>query len=254
MNIEKTAVNAAKKAGFLLKENLGKVKAEFKGATDIVTEADRKADRLITGEIHSAFPGHGILTEESAEIKSPSPYKWIIDPLDGTTNYSHGFPFFCVSIGFEEHGAISFGVIYDPMRDELFTAEKGKGAYLNGNRIRVSGADALDRSLLSTDFPYDTEAFKRNIGYFSASALKAQAVRITGSAALGLAYTACGRFDAYWNLFYKPWDVAAATLVMEEAGGLITDFSGNPFSIYGEECAAGNALVHAEMLKNIRKV
>ncbi|HBG47220.1 MAG TPA: inositol monophosphatase [Deltaproteobacteria bacterium] len=249
--IRKIAIETAIGAGRLLKEKLGGVnRVEFKGAIDLVTEADRSSERFIMGEVQKAFPGHGILSEESPEVVSKSPYKWIIDPLDGTTNYSHAFPFFCVSIAFEEAGEVTFGAVYDPMLDELFTAEKEKGAALNGAPIRVSGTNTLDRSLLATGFPYDLRSTKdNNLDNFSAFSLKAQAIRRAGSAALDLCYTACGRFDGYWEMKLRPWDVAAGALIVAEAGGVLTDFKGGPFSIYGKECLASNGLIHESMTR-----
>lgn len=249
--IREFAIETAKRAGALLRENVGKVgRIEFKGAVDIVTEVDRKSEDLIMDAIGKAFPGHGILTEESPEVKQDSPYKWIIDPLDGTTNYSHGFPFFCVSIGFEEAGEVTFGAVYDPMLDELFTAEKGVGAALNGKKITVSSIDDLGRSLLATGFPYDLRASKENnLDFFSKFSLKAQAIRRAGSAALDLCYIAAGRFDGYWEMKLRPWDVAAGALIVGEAGGRVTDFSGGPFSIYGRECLASNGLLHEDMTR-----
>ncbi|MDO8427371.1 MAG: inositol monophosphatase family protein [Deltaproteobacteria bacterium] len=255
MDIKGVAVKIAREAGLLLKENLGKAgKVEFKGAVNIVTEADRKSEALIIEEIQSNFPDHGILSEESAEIKAASGYKWIIDPLDGTTNYAHGFPFFCVSIGFEASGKVVLGVIYDPVLDELFVAEDGKGAALNGNPIHVSKTGSLDRSLLATGFPYDLRTSKENnLDHFSNFTLRAQAIRRAGSAALDLCYVASGRFDGYWEMRLRPWDVAAASVIVKEAGGTITDFKGSPFSIYGHECLASNGLIHDEMLGVLRK-
>lgn len=247
--IREFAVETAMRAGALLKENVGRIASiEFKGAVDIVTDVDRKSEALITGAIKKAFPSHGILAEESAEVVQDSPYKWIIDPLDGTTNYSHGFPFFCVSIGFEESGVVTFGVVYDPMMDELYTAEKGKGASLNGRKIGVSAISDLGKSLLATGFPYDLRSSKdNNLDLFSEFSLKAQAIRRAGSAALDLCYIASGRFDGYWEKRLRPWDVAAGSLIVREAGGTITDFSGSPFSVYGKECLASNGLIHAGM-------
>lgn len=255
MDIKGVAVKTIRQAGLCLKENLGKAnKVEFKGAVDIVTEADKKSEALIISELQKNFPGHGILTEESAEIISASEYKWIIDPLDGTTNYAHGFPFFCVSIGFEASGKVVFGAVYDPILDELFTAEEGKGAELNGRPIKVSSVSSLDRSLLATGFPYDLRTAKENnLDHFSNFTLRAQAIRRAGSAALDLCYVASGRFDGFWEMRLRPWDVAAASLIVKEAGGEITDFSGGPFSIYGKECLASNGLIHNEMLDILRK-
>ena len=253
--IREFAIETAKKAGALLKENVGKVgRIEFKGAVDIVTEVDRKSEELIMAAIGKTFPGHGILTEESPEVKQDSPYKWIIDPLDGTTNYSHGFPFFCVSIGFEEAGEVTFGAVYDPMLDELYTAEKGIGAALNGKKITVSAINDLGRGLLATGFPYDLRASRdNNLDFFSEFSLKAQAIRRAGSAALDLCYIASGRFDGYWEMKLRPWDVAAGALIVEEAGGRVTDFSGGPFSIYGRECLASNGLIHEDMIRILSK-
>jgi len=253
--IREFAIETAKKAGALLKENVGKVgRIEFKGAVDIVTEVDRKSEELIMAAIGKTFPGHGILTEESPEVKQDSPYKWIIDPLDGTTNYSHGFPFFCVSIGFEEAGEVTFGAVYDPMLDELYTAEKGIGAALNGKKITVSAINDLGRGLLATGFPYDLRASRdNNLDFFSEFSLKAQAIRRAGSAALDLCYIASGRFDGYWEMKLRPWDVAAGALIVEEAGGRVTDFSGGPFSIYGRQCLASNGLIHEDMIRILSK-
>lgn len=254
-DIRAFAVETAKAAGALLKENVGKIKKiEFKGAVDIVTEVDRASEELIMARIKKTFPGHGILTEESPELKQDSPYKWVIDPLDGTTNYSHGFPFFCVSIGFEEAGEVTLGVVYDPMLDELFVAQKGKGASLNGDKISVSKIEELGRGLLATGFPYDLRVSKaNNLDHFSAFAVKAQAIRRAGSAALDLCYLASGRFDGYWEMKLRPWDTAAGVLMVKEAGGSVTDFSGGPFSIYGPECLATNGLLHEEMARILSK-
>lgn len=253
--IIETAVEAAQRAGALLKEHLGRAgKIEYKGAVNIVTELDRKSEDLIIEAILKAFPGHGILTEEREELKTKSKYRWIIDPLDGTTNYAHGFPFFCVSIAFEDAGVVRFGAIYDPMLDELFTAERGKGAYLNGRLIHVSDVEDLSRSLLATGFPYDLRTSKdNNLDYFTAFTLRAQAIRRAGSAALDLCYIASGRFDGFWELKLKPWDVAAAALIVKEAGGEVSDFKGEEFSIHGNECLASNGLIHSEMLRVLSK-
>lgn len=251
VDIKKVAVETAKKAGLLLRENLGHAgRIEYKGAVDIVTELDKRSEALIIGEIKKAFPDHGVLAEESDEIAARSPYRWIIDPIDGTTNYAHGFPFFCVSIAFEADGMVEFGAIYDPMLGELFTAERGKGAFLNGKKIEVSEIDSLDKGLLATGFPYDLRQSKdNNLGHFANFSLRAQAIRRAGSAALDLAYVACGRFDGFWELKLKPWDVASAALLVEEAGGKITDFGGGQFSIYGKECLASNGLIHGRMIE-----
>ena len=249
--IQEFAIDTARKAGALLRDNVGRIGSiEFKGAVDIVTDVDRKSEALIIDAIKKAFPSHGILAEESPELKQDSPFKWIIDPLDGTTNYSHGFPFFCVSIGFEVSGEVAFGVVYDPMMNELFTAEKGKGASLNGKKTGVSAIGDLGKSLLATGFPYDLRSSKdNNLDRFSEFSLKAQAIRRAGSAALDLCYIASGRFDGYWEMKLKPWDTAAGSLIVSESGGAVTDFSGGPFSIYGKECLASNGLIHDDMTR-----
>ncbi len=247
---KKTAIAAAKTTGLFLKKNIDKAhRIEFKGAIDIVTEMDTKAENLIIKTLKNTFPDHGILTEESQEQKTNSEYRWIIDPLDGTTNYSHGFPVFCVSIALEKNGEIILGVVYNPMLNELFTAEKGKGAYLNNKKIKVSDIKELTKSLLATGFPYDVRTSEQNnIANFARFAVKAQAIRRAGSAALDMCYVACGRFDGFWELKLKPWDTAAAMLIINEAGGMVTDFKGNPFSFYSGETLASNGLIHAEMI------
>lgn len=249
--MQKIAVSAALKAGRLLKGNLGGARSiEYKGAVDLVTEMDKASEGLILREILSAFPDHGILTEESAEAISSSPVRWIIDPIDGTTNYAHGFPVFCVSIALEVYGTVVYGCVYNPMLNELFTGCKGGGAFLNGAPIHVSSIPVVNSSLLATGFPYDIRTSERtNLEHFAAFAKRSQAIRRAGSAALDLAYVACGRFDGFWELKLKPWDVAAAALILVEAGGSITDFKGEAFSIHGVECLASNSLIHKEMLE-----
>ena len=251
---KKTAIDAAKKAGLLLKKNIDKAhRIEFKGVIDIVTEMDKKAEDIIIKTFKNAFPEHGILTEESLEQKSSSEYRWIIDPLDGTTNYSHGFPVFCVSIALEKQGEIILGVVYNPMLNELFTAEKDKGAYLNNKKIKVSNISNLSKSLLATGFPYDVRTSpENNINHFSNFAVRAQAIRRAGAAALDMCYVACGRFDGFWELKLKPWDTAAAMLIINEAGGIVTDFGGKPFSLYSGETLASNGLLHDAMIKVLK--
>lgn len=247
---KKIAITAAKSAGLILKKNLGKARSiEYKGVIDIVTEMDRKAEDLIIKTIKKEFPAHGILTEESNEQKSSSEYRWIIDPLDGTTNYSHGYPVFCVSIALEKEGEIILGVVYDPVLNELFTAEKDKDAFINNKKIKVSKIRKLTKSLLATGFPYDVRtSSQNNLDHFSNFAVRAQAIRRAGSAALDMCYVACGRFDGFWEMKLKPWDTAAAMLIIREAGGMVTDFNGGPFSMYSGETMASNGLIHNEML------
>ncbi len=255
MDIKDTAVNAAKAAGLLLRERLGNAgRIDYKGAVNIVTEMDTKAEDLIVAVIKKDFPEHAILTEERPEIVTGSSRRWIIDPLDGTTNYAHAFPFFCVSIGFEDSNDVKLGVVYNPMLDELFIAEKGKGAYLNGKRVGVSRVGDLGKSLLATGFPYDIrQSQETNLDHFADFAVRAQAIRRAGSAALDLCYTACGRFDGFWEMKLRPWDVAAASLIVKEAGGVITDFNGAAFTIHGAECLASNGLIHRTMLDVLMK-
>ncbi len=249
-----TAIKAAKEAGALLKARIGKPGIiEHKGAIDLVTELDQQAEEMIIGIIRKEFPEHAILAEESGATetsdKTEEKFRWVIDPLDGTTNYAHGFPFFAVSIALEVNGSVELGVVYNPMAYELFAAEKGKGARLNDTNIRVSATKTLNDSLLVTGFPYDIRtSAENNLENFKNFALKAQAIRRAGSAALDLCYTACGRFDGYWELKLKPWDVAAGALIVEEAGGQISDFNSDPFDIYGKECLASNSIIHDQML------
>ncbi len=254
MDIEKVkgvALEAAREAGRLLRENLGRANAvEFKGEIDLVTEMDRKAEELIVGRLASAFPDHSIIAEEREGVERASPYRWIVDPLDGTTNYAHGYPVFCVSIAFEAEGQVILGVVYNPVLEETFLAEKGRGATLNGRPIHVSGTERLERSLLATGFPYDIRRTRdNNLNHFCNFALKAQAIRRAGSAALDLCYVGCGRFDGYWELRLKPWDVAAGSLIVKEAGGMVTTFDGGPFTIYSDNIVASNGRIHREMIQ-----
>ncbi len=259
MTPKNLAISIARKAGLVLKKRLGRAgDISYKGVIDIVTEMDRTSESIIVKDIKKAFPDHGILTEEASEIASSASdgisKRWIIDPLDGTTNYAHGYPAFSVSIAFEYSGAVVLGVVYNPMLDELFLAEKGKGARLNSKKIRVSKVGSLDRSLLATGFPYDVRSSRNNnLGHFANFAVRAQAIRRAGSAALDLCYLACGRFDGFWELKLKPWDTAASTLIVKEAGGVVTDFKGRPFSLFSGECLASNGLIHRDMLGVLKK-
>ena len=239
----------AREAGALLRERIDdRHTVHYKGEINLVTEADRLSETLIVERIRGSFPDHGILAEESPEMAKSSGFRWIIDPLDGTTNYAHGYPVFCVSIALEVEGEIRFGAVYNPMLDELFTAEKGAGAFLNGRPLKVSRTAELSRSLLATGFPYDIrEDRNNNINYFEAMALNAQAVRRAGAAALDLAYLAAGRYDGFWELKLMPWDMAAGWLLVEEAGGVVTDLRGNPFGLRSPHILASNGLIHAEM-------
>jgi myo-inositol-1(or 4)-monophosphatase len=256
MDFLSVAIEAAKEAGKYLKMNLGKVKniERKKEEINLVTEIDKGSERKIIEHIKSKFPHHSILAEESGEAKFESDYKWIIDPLDGTTNYTHSFPVFCVSIALEYKGEVILGVVYDPNFDELFWAEKGKGAFLNGKRINVSKTDKLIKSMLATGFPYNVRENPDNcIEHFVNFLMEAQAIRRLGSAALDLVYVACGRLDGFWEVDLNPWDVAAGKIIIEEAGGIITDFYGNKFNIYTKGVVASNGLIHQQMLEVIKK-
>ena len=252
MDACRTLIEAvAREAGDLLRGRLhDRHFIQYKGEINLVTEADRLSELLIVERIRWEFPMHDILTEESPETTNGSDFRWIIDPLDGTTNYAHGYPVFCVSIALEVTGVIMLGVVYNPMLDELFTAERGAGAFLNGKRLTVSRTETLSRSLLATGFPYDIrEDRNNNINYFEVMALSAQAVRRAGSAALDLAYLAAGRFDGFWELKLMPWDTAAGWLLVEEAGGGVTDLCGDPYHLHSRNMLASNSLIHAEMVR-----
>jgi myo-inositol-1(or 4)-monophosphatase len=248
------AVQAVRKAGIVLKSKLGqKRKIGYKGAVNLVTEMDLLSEKIIVAEIRKRFPEHAVLAEESASVEKDSPFRWIIDPLDGTTNYAHGLPIFCISIALAKEEEVILGVVYDPTRDELFTAEKGKGARLNGRKIRVSSESNLSRSLLATGFPYDLRESKiDNFDHFHNFAIRAQAVRRAGSAALDLCYVAAGRFDGFWEMKLAPWDLAAGSLMVVEAGGRVTNFLGKPLALSGKHVLASNGRIHPAMLRILK--
>jgi myo-inositol-1(or 4)-monophosphatase len=247
------AVCAAKRAAEIITSKAPlRRKIKFKGKVDLVTEVDGLAERAIVGYLGKKFPGHSFLAEETGGSELGSEFLWVVDPLDGTTNYAHGFPVYCVSIGLRYLDSVILGVVYNPNLDELFTATRNGGAYLNGKRIAVSKTRSLTRSLLATGFPYDIRESKvNNLNHFSAFALKAQAVRRAGSAALDLCYLACGRFDGFWELKLAPWDVAAGSLMVAEAGGRVSDFRGGRFSIFAKEMLASNGKIHNQMIKTL---
>lgn len=250
-SLKDTAVEAATAAGRILQEySRSGFRIEYKNAVNLVTDADRKSEQAVIDIIRNRYPHHDVLAEERGmDTGGRSPYRWVIDPLDGTTNFAHGFPMYCVSIGLEHEGRMVLGVILDPTRQELFTAVAGQGATLNGTSIRVSKTSALDAALLVTGFAYDIrESTHNNLDYFSRFCLRARGVRRTGSAALDLCYVAAGRFDGFWEMKLHPWDVAAGSLMVTEAGGRMSDFSGGNFSIDGEEMVASNGLIHSEMV------
>ena len=247
------AIQTALEAGRVLADKFGRaLQVSNKGDIDLVTEADVAAERLIVERIRSDHPRHAILTEESGDVAeaggADAEYKWIIDPLDGTTNYAHGYPVFCVSVALEHEGKVVIGVVYDPTRDELFAAERGEGATLNGRRARVSETAELNRALICTGFPYDVRERGDFARHFRDFIMRAQSVRRDGAAALDLAYVATGRFEGFYEEGLRPWDVAAGVLLVEEAGGRVTHYDGSPFRIYAPPIAASNGLVHDAML------
>ena len=252
------ASQIAREAGALLREYYRRgVTAEYKGDVDLVTEADRASEKLIVERLHAVFPEHGVYGEEGTRSRIDSEYRWYIDPLDGTTNFAHGFPVFCISMGLErradslapdEDGEIVAGVIYDPLRDELFAAEKGKGAYLNGTRIHVSKTAELAEALIATGFPSRKRHDNPNIHFYHEFTLRSHGVRRAGAAAIDLAYTACGRVDAYWEFNLNPWDTSAGALLVTEAGGTMTGFDGGAFKLDSREILATNGLLREELL------
>lgn len=247
----KVAEKAAREAGELLREKSGKVKEiTYKGKNSLVTEVDKQAEEIIIDCIKRSFPSHDIFAEESGRQSANSEYVWIIDPLDGTTNFAHGYPFFSVSIALEIEGVVRAGLVYDPIKDELFSAEFGSGAFLNGEAIHVTGAVRLDEGHLVTGFVHDDiRMVEENLKHFADFIRRARSVRRDGSAALDLCYLACGRFDGFWELGLNPWDTAAGVLIVEEAGGRVTNLSGGDYSIYVKEILASNGGIHEEMMK-----
>ena len=258
MEIAARAARIALEAGDLLRRYFQRgVATEYKGDVDLVTEADRASEKLITERLSAAFPDHGIYGEEGVRQRLDSEYRWYVDPLDGTTNFAHGFPVFCVSLGLEHRpaglaaeadGELVAGVIYDPTRDELFTAQKGMGAWLNGRPIHVSGTKHLAEALVATGFPSRKRHASPNIHFYQEFTMRSHGVRRAGSAALDLAYTACGRMDGFWEFYLNPWDTAAGALLVQEAGGRITRFDGARFPLNSSEILATNGLLHAEMM------
>jgi myo-inositol-1(or 4)-monophosphatase len=246
------AIEAAREAGRFLKLSVGKVRnIEVKQGDErnLVSEIDRGAEERIISIIRRHYPSHSILAEESGGSLAPAEYRWIIDPLDGTTNFLHGVPIFSVSIGIERRGELIAGVVYDPNQDEMFTAEKGAGAFLNGRRLKVSSSSKLVESLLVTGFPYNiTENPGNAVEHFVHFLMAARGVRRLGSAAMDLCYVAAGRFDGFWEVSLSPWDMAAGALCIAEAGGRITDMAGAPLNIYQKTVLASNGPIHDAML------
>ena len=246
------AIETARDAGHLLLEKFGRITTVTKkGDINLVTEADLASEALIIERIRSHHPKHAILAEEAGNavvVEDGAVWKWIIDPLDGTTNYAHGYPCFAVTIALEHDGEVVVGVTFDPTRDELFAAEKGHGATLNGKSIRVSTTERLSESLICTGFPYDFKRKDDFARHLTAFLMQSRGVRRDGSAAIDMAYVACGRFDGFWEEGLNPWDMAAGKLLIEEAGGWVTGYNGESFSIYSPPVCASNGKIHSEML------
>lgn len=251
------AAEIAREAGALLREFYkAGVAAEYKGDVDLVTEADRASEKLIRERLNAAFPGHGIYGEEGTREGLDAEFRWYVDPLDGTTNFAHGFPVFCVVLGCERRapglaadadGEIVAGVIYDPLRDELFQTEKGRGAWLNGRRISVSKTAALQEALTATGFPSHKRHRSPNVHFYQEITLRSHGVRRAGSAALDLAYVACGRLDGFWEFNLNPWDTSAGVLLVREAGGTVSHFDGGTFTLDSRETLASNGRIAGEL-------
>jgi myo-inositol-1(or 4)-monophosphatase len=256
MQVLETAVEIAREAGALLANYFERrVGYELKGEFDLVTEADRASERLVVERLRSHFPSHGIVAEEGGGHESASEYRWFVDPLDGTTNFAHAFPVFNVTLGLERAGEPVAGVVYDPIRQEMFTAERGAGAYLNNRRIKVSNVKRLADSLASTGFPSRKRHHNVNIHFYYQLAMASHGVRRTGSAAIDLAYVACGRLDFFWEFGLKPWDMAAGTLLVQEAGGRTSDMRGGAHTVTGSEhLLADNGALHEEVLQMFGRV
>jgi myo-inositol-1(or 4)-monophosphatase len=252
------AIELAREAGDVLKHYMDREKhVELKGQANLVTIADKESEALVIRRIVEQYPAHGILAEESgiSGARETSSSKWIIDPLDGTTNFAHQYPFFCVSIAFEHNGQVLCGAVYDPCRDEMFSGARGMGSFVNGRRLRVSDVDKLAGGLILTGFPYGVrQKMKTAMSQFEAFLFQSQAVRRGGSAALDLCYIALARCDGFWEMDLHPWDTAAGLVILEEAGGRVTDFSGKPFSIYGKEIVASNNSIHEEMVDVLKQL
>jgi len=250
----------AREAGALLMQYFQKhIKIEYKGDADLVTAADRASEALIRERIQQQFPGHDVLGEEQGLNDQGSDYRWYVDPLDGTTNFAHGYPVFCVSMALERRASQSqaqriAGVVYDPTRDELFTAEQGRGAHLNGAAIHVSSIAQLKECLVATGFPSHKRHKNPNIHFYHQITLRTHGVRRAGSAALDLCNVACGRFDGFWEFNLNPWDTAAGALIVEEAGGKMSRFDGSPFELDSRETLASNGLLHEVLVREFKEI
>jgi myo-inositol-1(or 4)-monophosphatase len=252
--IERVALRAARAAGRVHLNRLSHTTVSRKSnAIDLITEADREAEAAIIDIIQRAFPNHRILAEEgSGDCNLSSEHRWIIDPLDGTTNFAHSYPQFCVSIAYESQGRVQLGVIFDALKKELFVARRGGGAWLNRKPIRVSHVRSLEAALLATGFPYDRRERRRfYLCFWEAFMLRTQGIRRTGSAALDLAWVACGRVDAFWEFGLKPWDIAAGSLLVEEAGGRVSNMDGTMLELGAGRIIASNGCLHDAMIETI---
>lgn len=247
----------ARQAGKILRAGFGNIReVQFKGAIDLVTDVDKRVEKFLIGNIQKRYPDHHIVAEESGGILGDGGSIWFIDPLDGTVNYAHGIPIFSVSIGYMEGNSMRLGVVYDPIRDECFNAERGRGARLNGNPIHVSPEVSLDRSLLVTGFPYDIRTTRlTNLEQFTKFSLKSQGVRRLGSAAIDLCYVAAGRFEGYWEYKLSPWDVAGGVLIAEEGGAKVTNTEGGPLVMEPSiSLVCANAQLHARLMQELNEV
>lgn len=245
-------IKISKEAGEIIRDGFGKnIEVEFKtNETNLVTEIDKAAEKLILDFIKKKYPDHGILAEESGEVKEGPEYFWVVDPLDGTTNFTHNLPIFSVSIGVQKNGNTIAGVVYDVMRDVVYSAEKGSGAYANSKKISVTDNDKIEHSVLVTGFPYNIRENPDNaLGKFSALTQKARGVRRLGSAAIDFGYVAEGVFDGFWEVFLNPWDVCAGMFLVEEAGGKVTNFKGEKIDIYSKQFLATNGKLHNKMME-----
>ncbi len=245
----------AREAGALLMEFFDKnIHIEYKGDADLVTAADRKSEALIRERIRQTWPGHDVLGEEEGLRDTGSEYRWYVDPLDGTTNFAHGFPVFCVSMGLQHKGEMIAGLCFDPTRNEVFAAERGKGASLNGRPIHVSATKHLKEALVGTGFPSHKRHKNPNIHFYHQITLRSHGVRRAGSAALDLCYVACGRMDGFWEFNLNPWDTAAGALMVQEAGGRVTSFSDGPFELNSREVLASNGVIHEELVGEFKAI
>ena len=249
------AIDIAQEAGKILREEMERPPTiAYKGDFDLVTQADRRSEAVIVSRLQKHFPGHAVAAEEGTGKDSDSEYRWHVDPLDGTTNFAHGYPCFCVSMALARGKELLLGVIYNPVYNELFTAARGEGATFNGRKIRCSKIDALKNSLLCTGFPNHNRQSNPNFHFYWDFTLRSHGVRRDGSAALDLAYVAMGRFDGFWEFGLNPWDTAAGVVLVEEAGGKVTDMQGRPYVLGGPSILATNALIHEQMIGVVAEV